>query len=347
MSESRLKIKRTRVTFEAKFQSQAQGTREFRTRAIDNFENYCMEKHGRANIVDDLKVSDDETVYDTLQDWLNWNKEKLMPSSLYNYWSKVKQYLHYMGIKLHQEDIKLELVFPTILEEALYGLTLKDIQLIFKNIKYKWQVLFTCQSSSLTRLGEMGMIQRKNFITEDENGNLLKNIRLEIPASISKSKRARTTFLSAEASSMIRPMLLKCGEGNPFTKQTNRRNFVSSLEKVLQRALIRAGLDQRYEINGQYKINTHSFRAYGITKLSRIDPNLAKFIAGQKGYLLQYDRLNDDEKLEIYLKCQDDLLIDKDRIQKAEIAKLKDEKADIIRKVVDELNVKYFVKPRN
>jgi len=51
------------------------------------------------------------------------------------------------------------------------------------------------------------------------------------------------------------------------------------------------------------------FRAYFITKISRRDPNLAKKWAGQKGYLLQYDRLTLDEQLEKYLEFEPDLLI--------------------------------------
>ena len=57
-------------------------------------------------------------------------------------------------------------------------------------------------------------------------------------------------------------------------------------------------------------ITTHSFRAYMITRLSRKDPNFAKLLAGQKGYLLQYDRMSESEKLEKYLELENELLID-------------------------------------
>jgi len=178
------------------------------------------------------------------------------------------------------------------------------------------------------------MLPRENWITEDENGVPLKNIRLEIPARLSKNKKARTTYLSIEASNMVRPMLKGLADGkNPFTKQSDRRNFISSIEKVLIRALVKANLDQRYEENGQYRINTHSFRAYGITKMSRHDSNLAKFLAGQKGYLLQYDRLDNDEKLEIYKEHEIDFIIDHDAIQKAEIEKLTEEKIGLAKEV--------------
>ena len=73
-------------------------------------------------------------------------------------------------------------------------------------------------------------------------------------------------------------------------------------------------------------INTHSFRAYGITKLSRHDPNFARRLAGQKGYLDQYDRLSDDEKLALYQKYEYELMIDESKKDKARIEKLESEK---------------------
>ena len=76
-------------------------------------------------------------------------------------------------------------------------------------------------------------------------------------------------------------------------------------------------------------INTHSFRAYGITKLSRHDPNFAKKLAGQKGYLLQYDRMTNEEKLAIYQKFEVDLIIDDSEKQKAEIQALQEEKSEL------------------
>jgi hypothetical protein len=65
----------------------------------------------------------------------------------------------------------------------------------------------------------------------------------------------------------------------------------------------------KYDGTGRYQINTHSFRAYFITRVSRHDPNIAKKLAGEKGYLLQYDRLTDEEYVENYKKFEDDLIV--------------------------------------
>ena len=81
----------------------------------------------------------------------------------------------------------------------------------------------------------------------------------------------------------------------------------------------------RYESTGYHKINTHSFRAYFITKVSRHDPNLAKRLAGQKSYLDQYDRLTAEEMQEEYLKFESDLFIFKQKPKSEEIQELQEE----------------------
>jgi len=56
---------------------------------------------------------------------------------------------------------------------------------------------------------------------------------------------------------------------------------------------------------------------------------LPKKLAGQKGYLLQYDRMNDEEKLEKYLEIEPELLIFDESKKNAEIEKLKKEKSEL------------------
>lgn len=306
---------------------QATNTKELLHTALNNFERFGKEKYQTDDLVAELKLVEEDDLFETLQEWINWN-DSIGSGTLTNYWGKVKQYLHYRGIKMHPMDIKQELRFPHKVEEELYGLTLEDIHKIFKSLKYKYQVLFICQLSGLMRIGEVMQLKKKHLETETKDGVFLANIRIHLPAHITKLKRSRTTFLTTEASRMLRSWVKdKEPEDIIFTKQTNARNAVSTIEQVLRRALINVGLDQRYESNDHFLINTHSFRAYGITKLSRYDENLSKKISGQKGYLLQYDRMNEEEKFEVYKKCEIDLLIDREEAQKAEIVKIKSQQS--------------------
>ena len=72
-----------------------------------------------------------------------------------------------------------------------------------------------------------------------------------------------------------------------------------------------------------------SLPAYFITKVSRKDPNFAKKLAGQKGYLLQYDRMSEEEKLAKYLEIEPELLIFDQSRKMAEIKKLQKEKSEL------------------
>jgi len=238
--------------------------------------------------------------------------------------SRIKKYLHHRGIKLHPQDIKEELEFRRIIEEELYPLTLENIQSIIKEMRHKHKVQFICQSSSLMRIGEIVQLKKKHLSLNNEN------IIVKLPANITKLSKGRTTFFSKEASKLLRPLLRELKDED-LVFGTNKKVHLSETnsEQILARILEKVGLNERYESNKRYKINTHSFRAFGITKLSRHDPNFAKKIAGQKGYLLQYDRIEDEEKLEIYQKYEVGLIIDDTEKKKAEIKKLEKEKSEL------------------
>jgi len=310
-----LKLVRNRESFMMKKKNT--GTASNYKSAINNFENFCMEKYGKPDIIDDLKEHTDNEILDLIQAWINYN-DNLSPNTVLNMFSRIKKYLHHRGIKLHPQDIKEELEFKRVIEEELYPLTTENIQSITKEMRHKQKVQFICQSSSLMRIGEIVQLRKRHLILNKEN------IIAKLPATITKFNKARTTFFSKEASKLLRP-LLKELDDNDLIFGSNEKTHLAETnsEQILARVLEKVGLNERYESNKRYKINTHSFRAFGITKLSRHDPNFAKKLAGQKGYLLQYDRMTDEEKLEIYQKFEIDLIIDDSQRKQAELDQMK------------------------
>ena len=319
-----IKKQRSRTSYEEKNTLLARGTQNGIKTALDNFEKFGLEKYNTDDLATELKLVEDEVLFDTMQEWINWST--VAPSTLALYFSRIKDYLYYRGVKISQQDVKHELKFPHKIEEEFYGITREEINTIFRYLSFKYRLIFTCQSSALMRIGETLQLRKKHLETENEEGIPLKNIIIHIPAPIAKFKKARTTFLSTEASKMLRPVLKKLDDDDlVFTTQENYVYAELSAGQALRRALVQSHLDMRYESTDYFKINTHSFRAFGITKMARIDENLSKKLSGQKGYLLQYDRLKDPEKLEIYKKCEVDLLIDNTQVQQAKITKLKEE----------------------
>ena len=65
-----------------------------------------------------------------------------------------------------------------------------------------------------------------------------------------------------------------------------------------------------YSSNRFYKITSHSFRAYFFTAATRKHgENYAHKMTGHGGYLIQYDRYDDETKLKMYLELEPDLVV--------------------------------------
>ena len=271
--------------------------------------------------IDDMIDShtSDEQVYDYLQARINaMQARKMSPITIDTYFIHIKQYLHYRGIKLDSTDIRQCLNFPKKQVEEMRPLELGTFRKILKTCSAKREMLYLAQSSSGMRIGEMVQLRKKDIHTD------MARLMVKIPAAFSKTRVARTTFFSAEAAKLVIPRLKKIGDSDlVFGTNNKAKTNVGCEARYLSGLQKKMGISDKYETNGRNVITTHSFRAFFITKVSRKDPNLAKYFAGQKGYLLQYDRQTDAEKLAIYMEFEPLLLVsdkarDQERIRNLE-----------------------------
>ena len=266
----------------------------------------------------DSQPSDDD-VYDYLQKRINHMHERSKSlDTIMVYFGHIKQYLHFRGIKLNPLDIKQSLNFPKRHREEMRPLGLPAFQTILRNCSHKREMLYLAQSSSGMRIGEMLQIRKSDVHTH------MARLMVRIPAKYTKTGMARTTFFSAEAAKMVMPRLTKIDDADlVFGTGCDLSTGVSAEGTYLSKLQKKIGINDKYETNRRNVITTHTFRAYFITKVSRKDPNLAKFFSGQKGYMLQYDRLTDEEKLALYVEIEPSLLVsdkarDKERIRNLE-----------------------------
>jgi len=325
---------RTIKTFQSKLSLKSKSTQAVYNDAFTNFERFCKEKlnSNLDDTVSNLKVVEEKDLFDTLQDWISWNVDgKRSRNTIRTWFSCISLYLHYRGIKIDRTDVKLNLTFPEKIQQELYGLSIDDIKNILEVARYDKKTMYLCQLSSGMRSGELLQIKKS-----DLNLNT-KRIMVKIRPSIAKGKKARTTFFSKEAGKMLRTILKKKGDndlifGNDnstviVVRQYNEQGLINYCKKV--------GLAQKYENSPRFKITSHSFRAFFITKLSRHDENFAKKLAGQTGYLLQYDRMNDEEKLEKYIEFENSLTIYDDNKALSELEKIKQDKNKLALSVED------------
>ena len=278
---------------------------------------------GIEEFIDSRPSGDD--VYDYLQKCINGMHERSNSlGTIKVYFGHIKQYLHFRGIKLNPLDIKQSLNFPKRHKEEMRPLGLSAFQSILKNCSHKKEMLYLAQSSSGMRIGEMLQIRKSDVHTH------LARLLVRIPAKYTKTGMARTTFFSAEAAKMVAPRLREIGDSDlVFGTGRDLNNSVSTEGAYLNNLQKKIGINDKYETNRRNVITTHTLRAYFITKVSRKDPNLAKFFSGQKGYLLQYDRLSDEEKLALYVEIEPSLLVSDKARDRERIRNLENENAKV------------------
>jgi len=114
---------------------------------------------------------------------------------------------------------------------------------------------------------------------------------------------------------------------------------------MFKRILRNTGLVESYESSRTNKITMHSFRSYFFTKATRKHgDNYAHKMTGHGGYLMQYDRMTDEEKRGMYLELEPDLIIDSSERQKTRITELERNAEEIqeLTKKVEEIKDQQF-----
>lgn len=313
-------------SFDEKMSVRPKGTQKVHNDMNVNFNKFCKLNYDGRNSDEVLsemvaiKDSDMDKVYGVLQGWINYNDNNGMAASSISMWfSYLKKLIRHHGIKITSDEVKENLEFPKKQEEELYPLQTDEIKLILEVAKPKKRALYYALIGSAMRIGEAVQIRKRDLNLESER------ITVNIPARITKLQRARVTFLSIEAKKTIMPKLEKISDDD-LVWGTNEDYYKSANNErvIFGRYCEKANLGMKYDSTGRHKINLHSLRAFFITKVSRYDENFAKKIAGQKGYMLQYDRLTLEEKLKLYLEVESDLLIYSSFIKDKEIKKLRE-----------------------
>ncbi len=335
-----LKRDRTIKTFDQVLATYKPATRRGFEKMFSNFGKFCNENYegNMEEMVRKLLKENESTVGGTIQEWIVYNSSR-SPTTIRGWMSYLKTYLVHRGVNFPKTRIKL----PRVVKEEKYGLSLEDIQKILNVAGVDMRLKMLVQLTSGMRRGEMLRLKKKDF-------HIRERVMIKIPALIAKFDKGRTTFISSEASQLLIPRLrtLKDSDLVFSSIDIKEENIGDSYEQNIVRYLQKTGLDMRYESTGYHQINTHSFRAYFITKISRHDPNLAKKWAGQEIYMGQYDRLSDQEMLEKYIEFEPDLFIFKQKPKSQEILELakkveeKDAKLEELAKQIEEIKNQRF-----
>lgn len=302
---------RDRETYIEKIQVKSKSFVRSSTIAITSFEVFLQKKHQISldGMIKEILQLDEEkridAICDVCQSWVNHlHQNKKNSKTIRVYFSLLKLYLHYKKIRLTTEDIKQSIDFPIRIKEEKHPLEVNSITDILTASSYAKKGLYLALLSSGMRIGEAIQIRKMDVFTGVER------TMIKIPARITKTKQGRTTYISIEASKFIISKLKTMNDDDLlWGTNKNPRIALNAEEKAFRDYLRKIGFNEKYD-SGTLKISLHSFRSFFFTKAARChDENYAHKMTGHGGYLMQYDRLTDEEKLEMYIELEPDLLI--------------------------------------
>ena len=298
----------------------ADSTKQNFKATYESFDKFCQEKYDHTAEEKILEIPQDEdSEYEVLQSWVNWlGKNNIIPSTVHTKFSSLRGYFHYRGIKIYKEDIRQEIKLPKIPKEEKYPLRLEEIQKILREANFKKRALYLTLISSGMRVGEAVQLKKKHFDTSE------KQFMIKIPANSTKTLAGRTVFISKEASDAVRTLLKKIDNDDLVFAKNNKPHYAVCCEEMTFKRILRnTGLVESYESSRTNKITMHSLRSYFFTKATRKHgDNYAHKMTGHGGYLMQYDRMTDEEKRAMYLELEPDLIVDSTERQKVRISKL-------------------------
>jgi len=346
---SNLTKKRTSKSYEGKLASLPTNSRENVQAAINNFKKFVQENHqctpdqicGELIEIRNTKGEEEyeDTLYNFFQEWIDWNVSKHAGAyTIKTRFSIIRSYLYYLGVKSNPQDIKQLLKFPKKTQEERYPVKKQEIRdLVHAQARHpKRQALYLALSSSGMRQGEALYIKKKDLDFS------LERTMVRIKADYTKTKTARTTFVSKECHEKIKTYFENL-EDDDYVFTNSHGDFKTrgrSEQMALSNALEVLGYNEKYPSNGFYKITSHSFRAYFFTAATRKhDENYAHKMTGHGGYLMQYDRMTDEEKLKLYLELEPNLVVFDQTKNELEISRLRDkiEEIDELKKEVRKL----------
>ena len=301
-------------TFEEKISNRSKRTQEIFQTVQKSFDQFCQEFYdGRTSheIFEELtSISEKEktdAVIDVLQSWIDWNYQKnILTSTLKVYFSKLKVLFHYEGLKIHPQDIKDNLVWKKKIREELHALQMDEIQKILAVAKPRKKAFYLALISTGARPGELLQSRKKDFDLTNSR------VKITIHPEGVKTRSGRSVYLTKEAYGHILPILETLNDDDlVFAKHKDPLIAEKNESKTFSRYCDSVGFTDRYHSNNYRKIILYSFRSFFFGKCADIHrEGYAHRMIGHGGYLTQYDRMNEEKKIEWFTQVEPELTVD-------------------------------------
>lgn len=266
--------------------------------ALKFFREFCLEKYGES--VEDIikKIQKcPESVYPLMSDFKERETARGISIRVIKLrFTYIKFYLLEHGVKIDNSS-KIKDVFgktPKYLREPVVHDEICKIIMCSEN---HVKALIMIQTSSGMRISEVLQLRVGDF----EKGERYK---IRVRAETTKTKQERITYISEEAEEFVEPFL----KGKQVTDRVipySKSGMVSHLSKAVRKA----GVAKKYEHSKQLTITSHSFRAFFITQMGKLEGFVGHALAGHGHYMSEYDRYTPEDKLEKYIEGEINLKI--------------------------------------
>jgi len=300
-----LRKKLTREEFVEKFysKSKSSGSKSVLISVLKIFDDFCLQVYGNdaVKLLENLRGDMGDALYNFLQDFINYMDEKnLKPKTIASYFSTLRTYLRSQGIKISSDDVRDLIRLPEIIQELREPLTKDHLKLLLDYSKPERKALYLTLLSSGMRIGESLSLRKSDFDLSSDP------IRITIQGRFTKTKQTRQTYISSEAKvALLRILTKKQDDELVFATSVNLEASRLAEERTFDNLRNRCGLNEKYPDSSRHKITIHSMRAYFHTQASIVhDEQYANALDGHQGYLMQYYRLSQETRAELYCKLE-------------------------------------------
>jgi len=269
--------------------------------------------------------------------WLTANGSA--PKTVLTYVAAVKGLLRYEEISLDAYKFRAKVELPPKTEISIDRIpTREEVRTIILNSDRKTRALIALLATSGLRIGEAAALRVGNVD--------FKECKIMLLSQRTKSRKARTSFITDEAAGFLREYLgprINKREDWLFLdeRRFNRRAGPDALYMNVYRVLKKLGLKSRLDPESKRnELHPHSFRKYFFSKMigAGVDRGVAERLMGHNyGFDNAYLHMDEDRLRKEYMKAIDDFMFLTDRKpareQEERILSLEKQLADIRRMI--------------
>ena len=293
---------------------------------IQRFDDFCKQEFEKneLEVIQELRMikktrTEDEykeSLYKIIaQPFINNLSELYDANNVKALFSYFKRYLVWHGIIIYREESTLYLRFAKKDKDEKHILKKEEIREICNVASPKRRMLYLVLSSSTMRITETVMLRKKDFDVKDGK------VTIHIKAPYTKTKEARHTFCSQEASELLIPhletlqnddLVFGVNEDPSKAKDVEEQTFALCRRKAKLCDCDVVGHDRcigKYTSSNHHKFTLHSFRSYSIKTINRTDFGLGNSLAGHGYYMKGYDSMDIEEKRALYKQAEPTLSI--------------------------------------